>query len=74
MPDEDNTMRVYGALQSNALIQRWVSSVIGVPHHNVKVSCKRIGGAFGGKISRNLVIFLPTAFAAHKLQKPVKVK
>lgn len=33
---------------------------------------KRMGGGFGGKESRGILISLPVALAAHKLQKPVR--
>lgn len=33
---------------------------------------KRMGGGFGGKESRGLLVALPVALAAHKLQKPVR--
>ena len=33
---------------------------------------KRMGGGFGGKESRGILVALPVALAAHKLQKPVR--
>lgn len=33
---------------------------------------KRVGGGFGGKESRSMLLVVPVAFVAHKLQKPVR--
>lgn len=33
---------------------------------------KRMGGGFGGKESRGMLVALPVALAAHKLNKPVR--
>lgn len=33
---------------------------------------KRLGGGFGGKESRGMLIALPVALAAHKLNRPVR--
>lgn len=33
---------------------------------------KRMGGGFGGKESRGLLVALPVALAAHKLNRPVR--
>lgn len=33
---------------------------------------KRMGGGFGGKESRGMLISLPVALAAHKLNRPVR--
>lgn len=38
------------------------------------MSVKRIGGAFGAKITRNSLLACATAIAAHKLQKPVRMR
>lgn len=34
---------------------------------------KRMGGGFGGKESRGILTSLPVAFAAHKLNRPVRM-
>lgn len=33
---------------------------------------KRVGGGFGGKESRSMLLVVPVALAAHKLQQPVR--
>lgn len=37
------------------------------------VRVKRLGGAFGGKESKPALVALPAAFAAHRLQRPVRI-
>ncbi|ROT64737.1 hypothetical protein C7M84_017304 [Penaeus vannamei] len=44
----------------------------GVPDNTVNVSVKRIGGGFGGKITRGNIIAAATCLAARKMRKPVR--
>lgn len=43
-----------------------------IPINRVVTKAKRLGGGFGGKESRSILIALPAAFAAHKLGKPIR--
>lgn len=52
--------------------QKLVSHVIHVPMNRIICRVKRMGGGFGGKESRGMLVALPVAFAAHKLNRPVR--
>lgn len=54
------------------LFQKLVSHILHVPMNRIVARVKRIGGGFGGKESRGILIALPVALAAHKLNKPVR--
>lgn len=41
---------------------------------SINIKVKRLGGAFGGKITRNSQTTCAAALAAYKLQKPVKMR
>jgi xanthine dehydrogenase/oxidase len=40
--------------------------VLGVPANHIVVKVKRVGGGFGGKESRCMMVAVPTAIAANK--------
>lgn len=43
-----------------------VSNVLSIPANRILVKVKRVGGGFGGKESRCMMVALPTAIAAKK--------
>lgn len=73
IPDEDNCMVVYNSCQSPSLVQESVSACLGIPHHNVRVITRRVGGGFGGKAFRNVTVASACAVAAHRLRRPVRM-
>jgi len=71
-PLEDMEMDILISAQGPAYIQRHVAKVLGVPANRVRARCRRMGGAFGGKESRNILVALSTALAAQKLNTSVR--
>ncbi|KAL3874744.1 hypothetical protein ACJMK2_037715 [Sinanodonta woodiana] len=71
--NEDGEMELFISTQNPSEAQLIVAEVLGVPANRILVRVKRLGGGFGGKESRFLTITLPTAVAAHKLGRPVRV-
>ncbi|XP_063625134.1 xanthine dehydrogenase [Cydia splendana] len=69
---EDNEMEIFCSSQHPSEIAKLVSHVIHVPMNRIACRVKRMGGGFGGKESRGMLVALPVALAAHKLQKPVR--
>lgn len=53
--------------------QSAVAQVLGVDASSVNVSVRRVGGSFGGKISRSHIVSSGVAVAAWKSHQPVKV-
>lgn len=73
-PQENNGMHVIGSLQSSRQVQRVLAGVLGYSENQIQVETMRAGGGYGGKGSRNNVIFTACAFAAQKLDTPVKMR
>ncbi|KAK9835884.1 hypothetical protein WJX74_010187 [Apatococcus lobatus] len=70
-PDEDGTISVWSSTQSPDACQKAVADVLGLPYHNVRVRTRRVGGAFGGKVTRPCQIAAGAALAAWKLGRKV---
>ncbi|XP_065883616.1 xanthine dehydrogenase-like isoform X2 [Dysidea avara] len=70
---EDDSYTVYSSTQWPDACQVAVSDVLGIQNNNVNVSVKRVGGGFGGKISRSHQIAAAAALAAHHTRRPVKI-
>ncbi|CAL8080401.1 unnamed protein product [Orchesella dallaii] len=71
-PKEDQEIDILIAAQGIDYIQRHVAKALKIPANRVKARCRRIGGAFGGKETRPILVALPTALAAVKLGKSVR--
>ncbi|KAK9795562.1 hypothetical protein WJX73_009750 [Symbiochloris irregularis] len=71
VPGEAGSMTVHAATQSLDAVQGSVATALGVPMHQIVAVCRRVGGAFGGKVSRSLPIACAAGVAARKLNKPV---
>ncbi len=65
---EDGGLRVRSSTQGVAVVSKYVSRATGVPMHAVVTEQVRAGGAFGGKLTRNLPIACAAAVAARKLK------
>ncbi|KAB7507051.1 hypothetical protein Anas_02028, partial [Armadillidium nasatum] len=50
-----------------------VASNLDIPANSINISVRRLGGGYGGKISRANITASASAVAAHKLKKPVRV-
>ncbi|RXG57174.1 Xanthine dehydrogenase [Armadillidium vulgare] len=50
-----------------------VASNLDIPTNSINISVRRLGGGYGGKISRANITASASAIAAHKLKKPVRV-
>ena len=50
LPEEGNTLKVIGSLQSSRQVQKWVAQVCGLPFHSVKVETLRAGDTFSFSI------------------------
>lgn len=53
-------------------IQQRAAYLTGLPEAKISARVKRIGGGFGGKEVRPILIALPSIFAAYKLRRPVR--
>lgn len=72
VPREEDELEVFCSTQHPTEIQKLIAHVLNIHINRVNVRVKRIGGGFGGKESRPTLLTIPVAFAAHRLQKPVR--
>ena len=63
---EDGEMELFCSTQNPTEVQMLAAEVIGVPLNRIACRTKRLGGGFGGKESRGVLVALPVAIAAHK--------
>lgn len=69
---ESNEIEIHASTQNPNEMQAFVASALGVASNRIVVKCKRIGGGFGGKVTRTGLSIVPAAVAANKLGKPVR--
>ncbi|XP_075210160.1 xanthine dehydrogenase-like [Lycorma delicatula] len=70
IPVEDG-LDVYPSSQWPTMVQEIISSTLNIPQNKINVSVKRVGGAYGAKISRNNQVSAICALAAHLSRRPV---
>ncbi|KAL5284170.1 XDH.2 family protein [Megaselia abdita] len=71
-PLDSDEIEIIATIQSPTLLQTLVSNTLDIPINKIFVRTKRLGGSFGGRETRFLLIVLPVAFAAYKLKRPVR--
>ena len=71
----DNTDEVDCVIstQWQSRAQKDIASVLGVAQNKVHVRTKRLGGAFGGKETSNVIPAVAAAVAAVKFNRPVRI-
>lgn len=72
IPKECDEIELYCSTQHPTEVQKLVAHVLGITINRVNVRVKRLGGGFGGKESRGMLVALPVAFAAYRLGRPVR--
>ncbi|XP_049767938.1 uncharacterized protein LOC126101302 [Schistocerca cancellata] len=71
IPTEDG-MDVYAATQWMDATQTAISQALKMPENRINVQVKRLGGAYGAKVSRNMLVSTACALAAHLQNRPVR--
>ena len=74
VPEPDGGVHITSSTQHPSETQGVVANVLGVPAHQVTVTCLRMGGAFGGKESQAAPYAAIAALAARKTGRPVRVR
>ncbi|XP_055604319.1 uncharacterized protein LOC129752571 [Uranotaenia lowii] len=72
VPKEDG-MDIYSSTQWVDLCQVAISQALNIPENSMNFFVRRLGGAFGAKISRGSQIACACAIAAHFSQRPVRL-
>ncbi|KAK9877005.1 hypothetical protein WA026_016033 [Henosepilachna vigintioctopunctata] len=70
---EDNEMELYCSTQNPSELSKLVARVLGLTQSKIVVRVKRIGGGFGGKESKSIIVGIPAAVAAFHLGRPIRV-
>jgi xanthine dehydrogenase large subunit len=73
-PGEDGEMAVLSSTQHPSEVQHLVARVLGCDFNRVTVSCRRMGGGFGGKESNASWVAAAAALAARRTGRPVKLR
>jgi xanthine dehydrogenase large subunit len=74
LPQEQTGMLVHSSTQHPSEMQQVIAHLLGWPAHRVSCECRRMGGGFGGKESQSALFACVAALAAHRLQRPVKLR
>ena len=74
LPQEDGGLLLHCSTQHPSEMQHLVANALQLASHQVQVQCRRMGGGFGGKESQSALFACVAALAAHKLQRPVKLR
>jgi len=73
VPDEGGNLTIHASTQWPSLVQGLIANVLGIQQSRITVDVKRVGGAYGGKITRASWTAIASAFAAYKLNQPVRL-
>lgn len=73
IPKDTDELEIFASTQHPSEVAKLASHTLGIPINRVVCRAKRLGGGFGGKESRGALVALPVAFAAYKLNKPVRL-
>nr|QIJ45706.1 aldehyde oxidase [Glyphodes pyloalis] len=68
----DDKLEVYDSTQWMDLTQIAIAQSLGEKESNIFIRCRRVGGGFGGKISRNVQASTACALIARKLNRPAR--
>ena len=73
-PGEDGEMTIISSTQHPSEVQHIAARVLGCDYNRVTVTCRRMGGGFGGKESNASWVGAAAAFAARVTGRPVKLR
>uniref|UniRef100_K1Q8Q7 Xanthine dehydrogenase n=1 Tax=Magallana gigas TaxID=29159 RepID=K1Q8Q7_MAGGI len=71
-PTEDG-FEVFSSTQWVDRCQKSIAMVLGIPDSCISLSVRRLGGAYGSKISRNFVVAAGCALASNAVKRPVRL-
>ncbi|EFA09973.1 Xanthine dehydrogenase-like Protein [Tribolium castaneum] len=69
---EDCEMEIYSSTQNPTEVAAMLAEVLGIQQNKIAAKVKRLGGGFGGKESKAMMVAIPVAIAAVKLNRPIR--
>ncbi|XP_063216774.1 uncharacterized protein LOC134527771 isoform X3 [Bacillus rossius redtenbacheri] len=69
----ENGLEVYPSTQWHSLCQVAIAQILDIEENSISVRVRRLGGAFGGKLTRANFVAAACALAAHLLRRPVRM-
>ncbi len=72
IPGEQRQMHVHSSTQHPSEVQMLVAETLGIPFNHVICTCKRMGGAFGGKETQAAPPAMMAALLARATGRPVR--
>jgi xanthine dehydrogenase large subunit len=73
-PTDDGGMQIVSSTQNPTETQRLVAAALGVASNKVVVTCRRMGGGFGGKETQSILFACVAALGAAKTGRTVKLR
>jgi xanthine dehydrogenase large subunit len=73
IPGEDGAVVIESSTQHPTETQSLVAEILGVPFNHITVSCKRMGGGFGGKETQAAQPAAMAALIASKTNRPTRI-
>jgi xanthine dehydrogenase/oxidase len=73
VPGEGDELTIYASTQAAMKTQKVAAHACGIQASKVVCKVKRMGGGFGGKETRTVIVSSAVAFAAHRLRRPVRI-
>ncbi|KAJ2900376.1 hypothetical protein IWW38_000543 [Coemansia aciculifera] len=70
---EDGEMEVFASTQIPTEVQMTIAEVLGLPASHIVCRVKRLGGSFGGKETRSILIAAFAALGAHHSDRSVRI-
>ena len=74
IPQDDGGLQIHCSTQHPSEMQAQVAHALHLPIHRVQVSCRRMGGGFGGKESQSALFACVAALAARLTGRPAKLR
>ena len=74
IPQEDGKFLVHSSTQNPSETQHIIAKMLNQKNHTIQVSCRRLGGGFGGKETQSIIFAAVATLLAKKTKKPVKLR
>ena len=74
IPQEDGKFLIHSSTQNPSETQHVVAKMLNQKNHTIQVSCRRLGGGFGGKEVQSIIFAAIATLLAKKTKRPVKLR